>query len=208
MAKYTGPRCRLCRRDGIKLFLKGDRCYSNKCAVEKRSYAPGVHGKGRKKAKEYGLQLREKQKTRHIYGVLERQFHNYFERAERQRGITGENLLSLLERRLDNVVYRLGLSGSRMEARQLIRHGHFMVNDKKVNIPSYMVKVGDEIAFQEKSKDIPRVKELIDRAAQATPPAWFEYRYDQARGKVVALPKREQIDAPVAEHLVVELYSR
>lgn len=139
---------------------------------------------------------------------MERQFHNYFERAERQRGISGENLLSLLERRLDNVVYRLSLSGSRMEARQLIRHGHFTVNDKKVNIPSYRVKVGDEIAFQEKSKDIPRVKELIARAAERTPPAWLEYKFDLARGKVVVLPKREQIDAPVAEHLVVELYSR
>lgn len=208
MAKYTGPRCRFCRREEIKLFLKGDRCYSGKCAIEKRSYEPGVHGKARKKVKEYGLQLREKQKTRRIYGILERQFHNCFKQAERQKGITGEDLLCLLERRLDNVVYRLGLSSSRMEARQLIRHGHFMVNNKKVNIPSFRVKVGDEITLREKSKDIPRIKELMERAAEKTPPGWLEYQSDQLRGKVVDLPRREQIDVPVTEHLIVELYSR
>ncbi|WP_066640441.1 30S ribosomal protein S4 [Desulfolucanica intricata] len=208
MARYTGPQCKLCRREGLKLYLKGDRCYSTKCAIDRRSYPPGQHGQSRRKVSEYGLQLREKQKTRRIYGVLEKQFRGYFDKAERQQGITGENLLRLLERRLDNVVYRLGLAASRVEARQLVRHGHFMVNGRKVNIPSFLVKVGDVIAVREKSKESPRIKELMERASEKTPPAWLEYESDQAQGRVVSLPKRDEIDAPVQEHLIVELYSR
>ncbi|AEF93143.1 ribosomal protein S4 [Desulfotomaculum nigrificans CO-1-SRB] len=208
MARYTGPHCRLCRREGLKLYLKGDRCYTGKCAVDRRSYAPGQHGQDRKKISEYGIQLREKQKARRIYGVLEKPFRNYFERAERQPGITGENLLRLLERRLDNVIYRLGLGASRVEARQLVRHGHFTVNGRKVNIPSYQVRVGDEIAVREKSKESPRIKELMERAAERTPVAWLEYDANEAKARVVALPTRDQIDVPVQDHLIVELYSR
>lgn len=208
MARYTGPQCRLCRREGLKLYLKGDRCYTGKCAIDRRSYAPGQHGQSRKKASEYGIQLRAKQRARRIYGVLEKPFRTYFERAERQGGIAGENLLRLLERRLDNVVYRLGLGASRVEARQLVLHGHFTVNGKKVNIPSFQVRVGDEIAVAEKSKNSPRIKELIERAADRTPPAWLEYDAQEVKGRVVALPNRDQIDVPVEEHLIVELYSR
>ncbi|MGQ9557129.1 MAG: 30S ribosomal protein S4 [Desulfurispora sp.] len=208
MARYTGPLCRLCRREGIKLYLKGDRCYSSKCAIDRRSYAPGMHGQRRKKLSEYGLQLREKQKARRIYGVLERQFRTYFERAERQPGVTGENLLRLLERRLDNVVYRLGLATSRQEARQLVLHGHFRLNGRKVNIPSLLVRVGDEIEVREKSRESSRIKELMERAADRTPPAWLEYDANQARGRVVAFPTRDQIDIPVKEQMIVELYSR
>ena len=208
MARYTGSVCRLCRREGLKLYLKGDRCYTPKCAVERRAYAPGQHGQGRKKVSEYGLQLREKQKARRMYGILEGQFRRYFEKAERQKGITGENLLRLLERRLDNVIYRLGFGSSRNESRQLVRHGHFTVNGRKVNIPSYMIKVGDVIAVRDKSKESPRVKELLERAGDRTPPAWLELEADQARARVVDLPTRDQIDAPVKEHLIVELYSR
>ncbi len=208
MARYTESVCRLCRREGLKLYLKGDRCYTPKCAVERRAYAPGQHGQGRKKVSEYGLQLREKQKARRMYGILEGQFRRYFEKAERQKGITGENLLRLLERRLDNVIYRLGFGASRNESRQLVRHGHFTVNGRKVNIPSYMIKVGDVIAVRDKSKESPRVKELLERAGDRTPPAWLELEAEQARARVVDLPTREQIDAPVQEHLIVELYSR
>ncbi len=208
MARYTGAVCKLCRREGLKLYLKGDRCYSSKCAFDRRSYAPGQHGQGRKKVSEYGIRLREKQKARRYYGVLERQFRRYFERAERQKGITGENLLRLLERRLDNVVYRLGLASSRSEARQLVRHGHFTVNGRKVNIPSFEVRVGDVIAVRDKSKESPRLKELMERAADRTPPGWLEYDAEAGRGRVLALPARDQIDTPVQEHLIVELYSR
>lgn len=208
MARYTGPVCRLCRREAMKLYLKGDRCFTGKCAIDRRSYAPGQHGQSRKKVSEYGIQLREKQKTRRIYGVLENQFRNYFERAEGQPGITGENLLRLLERRLDNVIYRLGLGASRVEARQLVRHGHFQVNGRKVNIPSFLIRVGDVIEVRDKSKESPRVKELMERAADRTPPAWLEYEADQGKGRVVAFPSRDQIDVPVQEHLIVELYSR
>ncbi|OPX84401.1 MAG: 30S ribosomal protein S4 [Pelotomaculum sp. PtaB.Bin104] len=208
MARYTGAVCRLCRREGQKLYLKGDRCYTTKCGVDRRTYAPGQHGQGRKKVSEYGLQLREKQKARRIYGILEGQFRHYFGKAERQQGVTGENLLRLLERRLDNVVYRLGLGASRNEARQLVRHGHFTVNGRKVNIPSYLLRVGDVVAVREKSKESPRVKELMERAADRTPPAWLEFDADQANARVVAIPIRDQIDAPVQEHLIVELYSR
>ncbi len=208
MARYTESVCRLCRREGLKLYLKGDRCYTPKCAVERRAYAPGQHGQGRKKVSEYGLQLREKQKARRMYGILEGQFRRYFEKAERQKGITGENLLRLLERRLDNVIYRLGFGASRNESRQLVRHGHFTVNGRKVNIPSYMIRVGDVIAVRDKSKESPRVKELLERAGDRTPPAWLELEAEQARARIVDLPTREQIDCPVQEHLIVELYSR
>jgi len=208
LARYKDSVCRLCRREGLKLYLKGDRCYTPRCAVERRAYAPGQHGQGRKKVSEYGLQLREKQKTRRIYGILEGQFRRYFDKAERQQGVTGENLLRLLERRLDNVIYRLGLGSSRNEARQLVRHGHFTVNGRKVNIPSYLLRAGDVITVREKSKESPRIKELLERAADRTPPAWLEYDADQATGRVIALPARDQIDAPVQEHLIVELYSR
>ncbi len=208
MARYTGARCKLCRREGQKLYLKGDRCYTVKCAFDRRSYAPGQHGQGRKKISEYGLQLREKQKARRFYGVLEKQFRNYYHKAARQPGVTGENLLRLLERRLDNVVYRLGLAASRSEARQLVRHGHFIVNGRRTNIPSFLVRVGDEITVRERSKESPRVKELMERAAENTPPVWLEYNPDQAKGRVLALPTRDQIDAPVKETLIVELYSK
>ncbi len=208
MARYAGPVCRLCRREGAKLYLKGDRCYTNKCAIDRRGYAPGQHGQNRKKISEYGVQLREKQKARRIYGILENQFRNYFEKAERQKGITGENLLKLLERRLDNVVFRLGFGGSRTEARQLVRHGHFTVNGKKVNIPSYLVTPGDVIEVRDKSREFNRFKELAEQAARKTPPAWLELEADQYKGKVVAIPSREEIDVPIEEHLIVELYSR
>lgn len=208
MARYTGPACKLCRREGLKLYLKGDRCYTGKCAIDRRSYAPGQHGQVRKKSSEYGIQLREKQKARRIYGILEKQFRNYFKEANRQPGVTGENLLRLLERRLDNVVYRLGLATSRNEARQLVTHGHFKVNGRKVNIPSYLVKVGDEITIREKSTKSPRIKELLERAAEKTVPEWLEFDAEQAKGRVLALPSREQLDVPIEEHLIVELYSR
>ncbi|MEW6572422.1 MAG: 30S ribosomal protein S4 [Bacillota bacterium] len=208
MARYTEARCRLCRREGVKLYLKGDRCYSNRCAIERRNTPPGQHGRTRRKVTEYAVQLREKQKVRRIYGVLETQFRNYFEKAERQRGITGENLLRLLERRIDNIVYRLGLAASRTEARQLIRHGHFQVNGRKVSIPSFLVRVGDKITVADKSKESPRVKELIERAAQNTPPAWLGYDADAVTGEVLSYPTRDQIDTPVKEQLIVELYSR
>ncbi len=208
MARYTGPACKLCRREGLKLYLKGDRCYTGKCAIDRRSYAPGQHGQVRKKTSEYGIQLREKQKARRIYGILEKQFRNYFKEANRQPGVTGENLLRLLERRLDNVVYRLGLATSRNEARQLVTHGHFKVNGRKVNIPSYLVKVGDEITIREKSTKSPRIKELLERAAEKTVPEWLEFDAEQAKGRVLALPSREQLDVPIEEHLIVELYSR
>ncbi|HUW63770.1 MAG TPA: 30S ribosomal protein S4 [Spirochaetia bacterium] len=210
MARYTGPVCRLCRREGAKLFLKGDRCYSTKCAIDRRNFAPGSHGQNRrqKKVSEYGTQLREKQKARRIYGVLERQFSNYFDKAERAAGITGENLLRLLERRMDNVVYRLGLGASRKEARQLVRHGHFTLNGRRTNIPSALVKIGDVVAIDPGSKSLPRIKELVERSTERTPPEWLTYESDQGRATVAALPAREQIDAAVQEHLIVELYSR
>ena len=208
MARYTGPVCRLCRREGTKLYLKGDRCYSDKCAVDRRAYAPGQHGHSRKKVSEYGLQLREKQKVRRVYGVLENQFRNYFVKADRQKGITGENLLSLLERRLDNVIFRLGFAYSRTEARQLVRHGHFTINGKKVNIPSFLVSVGDEIAVKESSKNSPKLKDVAEVAEHKTVPAWLDRNAAELTGKVVAFPKREDIDLPLQVHLIVELYSR
>jgi small subunit ribosomal protein S4 len=208
MARYTGPVCRLCRREGIKLYLKGDRCYSEKCAVDKRGYPPGQRSRARRKETEYGLQLREKQRARRIYGVLERQFRRYFDQAERQKGITGENLLRLLERRLDNVVYRLGFARSRVDARQLVRHGHFTVNGRRVNIPSYLVQIDDEIAVAEKSREMPLFAEIAESAAQKTPPHWLEVDAENMKGRVLGLPAREDIDVPIQEHLIVELYSR
>lgn len=208
MARYTGPVCRLCRREGEKLYLKGDRCLSEKCAITRRSYAPGQHGQERKKISEYGLQLREKQKLRRIYGILERQFARYFALAERRKGVTGENLLQILESRLDNVVYRMGLASSRAEARQMVRHGHFEVNGRKVNIPSYLVRVGDEIKLREKALASPRIKQLVAQAQERTVPEWLEVDLVKMTARVKALPLREQIDVPVKEHLIVELYSR
>ena len=208
MARYTEAACRLCRREGEKLYLKGERCYSNKCSVGRRSYAPGQHGQDRKKISEYGIQLREKQKLRRIYGILERQFAGYFALAERKKGITGENLLQILESRLDNVVYRLGYASSRKEARQLVRHGHFLVNGKKVNIPSFLVKAGDVISIKESSLDSPKLKEILEDASGRTVPEWLEVDLNNHSGKVKNLPMREQIDIPIQEHLIVELYSR
>lgn len=210
MARYIGPVCRQCRREGAKLYLKGDRCYSDKCAFSKRGYAPGQHGQGqaRKKVSEYGLQLREKQKTRRVYGILERQFRAYFEKAERQKGITGENLLVLLERRLDNVVFRMGFAGSRTQARQLVRHGHFQVNGHRVDIPSYLVKPGDTIVVEEASKESPLIKEIAENAGHKTAAAWLEVSAQDMSGKVLRYPTREEIDTPIQEHLIVELYSR
>lgn len=208
MARYIGPVCRQCRREGVKLYLKGDRCYSDKCAFSKRSYAPGQHGQGRKKVSEYGIQLREKQKARRTYGVLEGQFRTYFDKADRQKGITGENLLVLLERRLDNVVYRLGFGSSRNQSRQLVRHGHFTVNGHRVNIPSYQIKAGDVIQVKESSKESPIMKEMAEGIASKTVPAWLELSAADLSGKVVRYPNREEIDIPIQEHLIVELYSR
>lgn len=208
MAKYTGSVCRLCRREGTKLYLKGDRCYSDKCSFTRRPTAPGQHGQKRRKLSEYGLQLREKQKARRIYGVLETQFERYYQQAERMRGITGENLLQLLERRLDNVVYRLGFASSRAQARQFVLHGHITVNGKRVNIPSYLVDEGDVIAVREKSaSNIEHFKALRDGTDRVVVP-WLQVDYEKLEGTVTALPAREDIDVPIQEHLIVELYSR
>lgn len=207
MARYTDSSCRLCRREGMKLFLKGDRCYTDKCAFAKRAYAPGQHGQGRKKVSNYGLQLREKQKVKRIYGVLETQFRNLYERAENMPGKAGENLLNLLERRLDNVVYRMGLASSRKEARQLVTHGHFTLNGNKVDIPSITVKVGDVIEVKEKSKSSAKFKALVESNSRIAP-KWLEANLEQMNVKVVALPTREDIDLEIAEHLIIELYSK
>ncbi len=208
MARYTGPVCRLCRREGMKLFLKGDRCYTKKCAIEKGRATPGQHGQSRKKVTEYGTQLREKQKTKRIYGMQEGQFKLTFNRAERQKGVVGENFLMLLERRLDNVVFRLGFANSRKEARQLVRHNHYTLNGHKANIPSMTVKPGDVIAVKAKSKESPKFKEIKELAAGKTIPSWLELDAEGMVGRVVALPNRDSIDIPVQEHLIVELYSR
>lgn len=208
MARYTDASCRLCRREGEKLYLKGERCTTNKCAISRRAYAPGQHGQGRKKVSEYGLQLREKQKARRYYGILESQFRKYFDMAVKREGITGENLLQILELRLDNVVYRMGLGVSRKEARQLVRHGHFTVNGKKVNIPSYLVSVGDVISVKSKSKSSSKIKDNAELAATKPPTEWIEYDADNLTGKITALPSREDIDLPIKESLIVELYSK
>ena len=208
MARYTGPVCRLCRREGIKLYLKGDRCFSEKCAIDKRQTPPGQHGQGRRRSSEFGLQLREKQKARRFYGVLEKQFESYYEEAARRQGVTGENLLQLLETRFDNVVYRLGFGASRKEARQLVRHGHFLVNGHRVDIPSYIVRVGDVISIREKSQQAGRLKELMEAAQTKTIAAWLELDLTTFSGKVARLPARDEIDTPVAEQMIVEHYSR
>lgn len=208
MARYTGPVCRLCRRENQKLFLKGDRCFSDKCSVGKRTYSPGEHGQSRKKHSEYGLQLREKQKARRFYGILEKQFARYFEMAAKRQGITGENLLSILESRLDNVVYRLGFAMSRPEARQLVRHGHFTVNGRKVNFPSYLVKAGDVIAIKEKSMESEKIKSVLEANASRPAPKWLDLDKNTHTAKVISLASREDIDLPIEEHLIVELYSK
>ena len=209
MGRYTDSVCRQCRREGEKLFLKGDRCYSEKCAVERRPFPPGAHGQGRRqKPSEYGIQLREKQKTKRIYGLLEKQFRNYFKKADRQPGVTGENLLVLLERRMDNVVFRMVFGGSRKEARQLVNHGHFFVNGKKATIPSMLLKPGDVVQVRDSSKDSPKFQEIKDQATYRTPPEWLTVDADNLTGSVLAYPNREQIDTAVNEQLIVELYSR
>ena len=208
MARYTGPVCRLCRREGTKLFLKGDRCLTGKCALDRRSTAPGQHGAANKKMREYGLQMREKQKTRRYYGVLEKQFVNYFEEADRKEGMTGENLICLLERRLDNVVYRMGFAASHKEARQLVLHGHFTVNGKKVNIPSLIIKAGDVITVKEASRDSVKFKALAEAAANANAPKWLEVKAEAMTATVLTLPAREDVDFDFNEQLIVELYSK
>ena len=209
MARYTGASCRLCRREGQKLFLKGERCYSDKCAIVTRKGAvPGQHGQGRKKASEYGLQLRMKQKARRYYGVLEGQFHHYFEIAENKPGVTGENLLRLLESRLDNVVYRLGWASSRAEARQLVVHGHYQVNGRRVNVPSYLLRADDVIAIAEKSRSSEKIKAVVEANASRPKPQWLDLNSNTLEAKVLHLPSREEIDVPVEEHLIVEFYSK
>ena len=208
MARYTGPVCRLCRREGTKLFLKGDRCTSGKCALDRRSTAPGQHGAANKKMKEYGIQLREKQKARRYYGVLENQFKHYYELAAKQEGVTGENLLSLLERRFDNVVYRMGMAESRKEARQLVTHGHFSINGKKANVPSIIVKQGDVIALREGARAPEKFKGLMEVMESNNAPKWLEIDNSAVSAKVIALPKRDDIDFPFEEQLIVELYSK
>ncbi|NLU06734.1 MAG: 30S ribosomal protein S4 [Clostridiales bacterium] len=206
MARYTGSVCRLCRREGLKLFLKGDRCYTDKCAFSRRGYAQGQNGQGRKKISNYGMQLREKQKAKRIYGLLEGQFRRYYEKADKRKGITGENLLALLETRLDNVIYRLGYGQSRSEARQLVTHGHFLVNGKKVNIPSFNVSADDVVTVRDKSKASEKFKTFAENPK--TLPAWLEGDMENFQGKVIREPSRDEIDVPVNETLIVELYSK
>jgi len=208
LARYTKINCRLCRRENLKLFLKGERCYTEKCAYDRRNYPPGQHGQDRKKFSEYGTQLREKQKVKRMYGIMENQFRNIFKEADRQKGITGETLLALLERRLDNIVYRLGFANSRDEARQLVRHNHFLVNQSKVNIPSYLVKPGDVVELREKSKKVVRILEALEGVARRGVPQWLELDKDQMKGSVKGLPAREEITLPIQEKLIVELYSK
>jgi small subunit ribosomal protein S4 len=208
MARYRGPVCRLCRREGVKLFLKGSRCMTEKCAIERRSYPPGQHGQGRQRVSEYSAQLREKQKLKRIYGLQERQFRGLFDLAERQKGVTGEQLLKLLECRLDNVVYRLGFACSRREARQLVTHGHFLVNGKKTDVPGYRVKVGDVIEVRQRSRGVPSIVTALDAVDARGIPAWLELDRAAFKGTVKALPTKDDINLPVNEQLVVELYSR
>lgn len=206
MAKLIGPSCRQCRREGCKLFLKGDRCTSKKCAFERRQSLPGQHGAARKRVTEYGLQLREKQKVKRAYGILEKQFRKYYEEAERMKGVTGENMLSLIERRLDNVVYRMGIGASRTECRQIVNHGHITVNGKRVNVPSYIVKPGDVIAIKENKRDLQMFKDL--KGMKIIMPKWLEFNSEKLEGKILANPSREDIDLNIKEHLIIELYSR
>ena len=208
MARYTDAVCRLCRRENQKLFLKGDRCYTDKCAADRRPYPPGQHGQGRTKTSEYGIQLREKQKAKRYYGVLESQFRSYYQMAARRKGKTGENLLAILESRLDNVVYRLGFAMSRAEARQLVLHGHFLVNGRKVNIPSFQVKPGMILTLKEKSRSLDKLKAVIEANAFRQPPKWLDYDANALVAKVTAIPYREDIDIPIEEQLIVEFYSK
>jgi len=209
LARYRDSVCRLCRREGTKLFLKGHRCLTDKCAIEKRNFAPGQHGKSRRpKLVGYGLQLREKQKVRRLYGILEDQFRAYFEKAARMKGVTGENLLAMLERRLDNVVYRLSMAVSRAEARQLVRHGHILVAGRKVNIPSYQVALGQEIAVKEKSRQIVPILRALDLAGGRAVPPWLQLDRENAKGRMVSLPRREDVNFPIQEQMIVELYSK
>ncbi len=209
MARYTDSSCRLCRREGLKLFFKGDRCYSEKCSFERRDYVPGDHGQVHKKQRsDYGVQLREKQKLKRMYGLLEKQFRGYFEKADQQKGITGVNLLVLLERRLDNMIFRMGFANSRVEARQLISHGHFLVNDKPVNIPSYLLKTGDGVSVKEGSRKITRIMGAIETVARRGVPHWLELDKDNFKASIKLLPVREDLTMPVQEQLVVELYSK
>ncbi|MDR1572660.1 MAG: 30S ribosomal protein S4 [Clostridiales Family XIII bacterium] len=206
MARYTNASCRLCRREAQKLFLKGERCYSPKCALEKRNYPPGQHGLGRKKVSDYGLQLREKQKAKRFYGLLETQFRNTFDKAAKKKGLTGENLLVMLETRMDNVVFRMGFASSRKEARQLVMHGHFLVNGRKLDIPSAEVKPGSVVKVKARSQSSPKFKEIKEMSISV--PAWITVDVEKLEGNVIALPRREDIDTPIAEHLIVELYSK
>ena len=208
MARYREAYCRLCRAEGIKLFLKGDRCYSDKCAFERRGYVPGEHGQTRKKQSDYGIQLREKQKLKRMSGLMEKQFKGYFEKADRQKGVTGTNLLLLLEKRLDNMVYRMGFANSRNEARQLVRHCHFLVNGKRVTIPSFQVKVGDVIQVTEKSRKVARILDAMETVARRSVPQWLELDKDAFSGVVKALPSREELTMPIHEQLIVEFYSK
>lgn len=208
MARYREAVCRLCRREGIELYLKGDRCFTDKCAIKRRGYPPGQHGQRRPKHSDYGVQLREKQKAKRIYGLLERQFRNYFEKAERMKGKTGDNLLILLERRLDNVVYKLGFAQTRRESRQLVRHGHFLVGGRKVNIPSFLVRAGDVLELREKSRKIPTLNEALDAVARKGIPPWLELDRENYRGSIKTLPVRGDIREPIQEQLIVELYSK
>lgn len=207
MARYTGAVCKMCRREGKKLFLKGDRCYTGKCALERRSYAPGQHGQSRKKTSEYGIQLRAKQQARRFYGINESQFHKYFLMAERKQGVTGENLLRICESRLDNVVYLLGWANSRAEARQLVTHNHFTVNSNKVNIPSMLLKAGDVVAVKDSSKESEKIKAVLEANGARAVPQWLEKTGD-TEAKIITLPERDQIMTPVEEHLIVEFYSK
>ena len=208
MARYIGPVCRLCRREGTKLFLKGDRCFSEKCAIERRNYPPGQHGQTRPRFSDYGMQLREKQKVKRIYGLLEKQFENTMSTANRMKGRTGENLLSLLERRLDNVVFRLGFATSRAEARQLVRHGHFLMNGRKATIPSMLVRAGTKITLAEGARQITRISGALEALERRSVPSWLEIDKDNFEGTVKALPVRDEITLPIQEQLIVELYSR
>ena len=208
MARYTGADCRLCRREGAKLFLKGDRCFTEKCAMERRNYAPGEAGKKRVKESEYRMQLREKQKTKRIYGILEKQFRGYYDMANRQEGVTGENLLRILESRLDNVVYRLGFAKSREEARQQVRHGHILVNGKRVDIPSFRVRPGDLVAVAPKAKEMVVIQSALISSERTTVPAWLEVDIEKLQGSVLSLPQRDQINLDIREQLIVELYSK
>ncbi len=209
MAVYQDARCRMCRRAGMKLFLKGARCYSDKCAIERRAYAPGEHGKSRRmKETNYGVQLREKQKARRMYGILERQFRNYFEKAAEAKGVTGEVLLQMLERRLDNVVYRLGFAVNRSQGRQLVRHGHFTVNGRKVDVPSYLVRPGDEVAVREKSRQLTVIVNSLESRKGQTTPEWLELAPERLGGRILSIPTRASIPTPVNEQLIVELYSK